>query len=185
MRCFDPNKFRCLHYVGRENFSRAENENGWHFALAEDMERNMNYTCRQLQRISSSSPDKTNGDMTGLNTHGIHTARTIVHRNGGSHTHSQVDINPCMACPPTHRGGDSGGQKPSRLAITYRRSILIAGEGEFSRAITQSWFEAIDPRSHTGTVFPGSNETKPFDVLACPDDDPACANYFGIRIVLC
>jgi len=189
MRCFDPNKCRCLHYVGQENFSRAENgneldENGnsWQLAPvpAEDMKRNMNYTCRPCQRVSSSPVDKTDGVMTGLNTHGIHTARTIVHRNGGSHTHTQVDINPCMACPPTptHRGGDSGGQRPSCLAITYRRSILIAGEGEFSRAVTQSWFEAIDSRSHTGTVFPGDNEARPFDVLACPDDDPACANYF-------
>ena len=139
MRCFDPARCRCLHYVGREDLPKewwGGKDGG-----------SGGETC-------CGSPSEGAAGMIA----GTHTSRCILSRD----SETQIDINPC-------------GVRSSCLAITYRRTIQVAAAGEECRAVTQSWLEAIDPASYTGVAI--GDEARPFDVLTCPHDDPACANY--------
>jgi len=154
MRCFDPNRCRCLHYPGEEDVP-----GGWQLARRQRREdRARNHSRNQVCCFPS-----TGGDM-GTTITGTHTSRCVLSRD----SETRMDIDACAA--PVR------GRLSSCLRITYRRSILIAAEGEECRAVTQSWYEAIDPGSYGGLAL-GGYEKRAFDVLACPHDDPACANY--------
>lgn len=91
---------------------------------------------------------------------GVHTSRCILSRD----SETRIDINSC-------------GIRSSCLAITYRRTIQVAAQGQDCHVVTQSWYEAIDPASYAGAAI--GDETRPFNMLAWPSDDPACANYYG------
>ncbi|KAK0733020.1 hypothetical protein B0T26DRAFT_669476 [Lasiosphaeria miniovina] len=138
----------CLHYAGEENLPGE-----WQLARRQSNDGAWNQACRfpRDDNLDTMAP-------------GTHTARTVL----GGDLETRIDIDACAI--PT--------QGPSQccLKITVRRSILVAAPGQVCRGVTQSWYEALDPGSYRGTVLPGYEKTA-FDGLACPRDDPACANY--------
>ncbi|KAK4447357.1 hypothetical protein QBC34DRAFT_440111 [Podospora aff. communis PSN243] len=151
MRCFDPNRCRCLLYAGREYVP-----GGW--LLAENM--NQEGGSRD-QECRFSSPPGSHGLMTGMAVPGTHTARSVLGRCGASET--RIDIDPCSAV-------SAAKGTPSCLAITYRRSIQLPHHHQDLRLIREDWFNALDPLSCLGVMARQ-------DCLACPEDDPDCANY--------
>ena len=112
---------------------------------------------------------------------GTYTARSvhISSDDGRGDSERRIDMG---ACPTTAIMSSSSSPSPPScpcVVMAYRRWILVAAEGEECRAVTRSWYEAIDPRSHAGVLLSGDDRSVPFDVLACPGDDRACANYYG------
>jgi len=156
MRCFDLTRCRCLHYAGAEDMKgRWQWEEGG--AGTSDF-LGCGFVCED------------GGDM-GAPMTATHTTRCVVGRD----SETRIDINPCTA--HARRQSQDEGRLSQGLRMTYRRSILVAAQGVECRAVTQSWYEALDPGSYTGLILVGDQATRPFDVLACPCDDPACANY--------
>jgi len=108
---------------------------------------------------------------------GTHTARSVHIGGGRGDSENRIDMD---AYPTAIMSSSMPPSPPSPpcVVITYRRWILVAAEGEECRAVTQSWYEAIDPRSYAGVLLSGDDRSVPFDVLACPGDDRTCANYY-------
>lgn len=162
MRCLDPNRCECLDYKGWEDVPR-----GWPLALRQS-KRSRNQACR----FSTKNGCGADGNVATINMKiGTHTARSVHISGGRGDSERRIDID---ACPTAIMSSPS----PPCVVITYRRWILVAAEGEECRAVTQSWYEAIDPRSYAGVLLSGDDRSVPFDVLACPGDDRACANYY-------
>ncbi|KAK3364345.1 hypothetical protein B0T25DRAFT_61510 [Lasiosphaeria hispida] len=170
MRCFDPNRCRCLQYVGQEDMP-----GGLPLARRQGGKGHIRCSNQACRFSSEGGGGGGNGDMAINIKTGTHTSRSVLGDGGDSET--RIDIDPCTtatAVTTLVRGRPS--PPSSCIEITYRRWILVAAEGEECRAVTQSWYEAVDPRSYAGVAL-GGDERTPFDVLACPRDDPACANY--------
>ncbi|KAK0655468.1 hypothetical protein B0T16DRAFT_487004 [Cercophora newfieldiana] len=132
MRCFDPNRCRCLHYAGKDDTPK-----GW--LLGPRQRRSQNQACR----FSSDSDGKLGVAMVS----GTHTSRCTIGRD----SEMRIDIG-----PSTTHAASARGRLPLCLGITYRRSILVAAKGDECRAVTQSWYEAIDSRSYAGVALDGN-----------------------------
>ncbi|KAK3935548.1 hypothetical protein QBC46DRAFT_297878 [Diplogelasinospora grovesii] len=153
MRCFDPNRCRCLHYVAFKDVPWS----GWQ--LARPAMNSSHQSCRTDARcrLPPLSPPfgGTSVKQGADRKTGSHISRTILGHLSGT----RIDINHCVG------GGLC-------LDMTYRRFILLAARGEACHVVTPSWYESVDPASYR--LVDG---TKAYDGLSCRDD-PECASYY-------
>jgi len=176
MKCFDPNRCRCLHYVGSDHISR-----GWR--LARPTSPRNNFTSGETTRcrtddnarlsalIPPTSRSHHNTNINALTSTSTHTSQTLLNHPLQPRYGITISISPCST-PDTQRC----------LKITYRRTILITSHPSGPRGppynlpISHSWMEAIHPDSYHRLV--GEDGKEAWDGLACRED-PSCANYWG------
>ncbi|KAK3370901.1 hypothetical protein B0T24DRAFT_667687 [Lasiosphaeria ovina] len=162
MRCFDPNRCRCLRYVGSVNIP----QHNWQLAHPTYDNANQPLTCRtdencRLGPLLPPSARALRGNDNKGKT-GSHTAHTVLSYPSEPAYGIRIDVDPC-----------AGGGRC--LEITYRRTILVSASGGAPcYAITPSWIEAIDLDSYGHET--GEDGRRSWDGLACRED-PSCPNY--------
>ncbi|KAK0724927.1 hypothetical protein B0H67DRAFT_550603 [Lasiosphaeris hirsuta] len=159
MRCFDPNRCRCLRYVGT-------GEVPWKLGSATFSDtNNQSSTCRTNAdcQLGPLLPSRAGNRHTTKGTTGSHTSRTVLSSWLEIPYGIRVDVDPCPGGGPC-------------LGVTYQRTILAAAGGVPCRGVTQSWLEALDPDSYRSQMVSKDGKGA-WDGLSCRDD-PCCPNYF-------
>ncbi|KAK0639770.1 hypothetical protein B0T16DRAFT_463410 [Cercophora newfieldiana] len=162
MKCFDPNRCRCLHYVGFDHISR-----GWR--LARPTPGNNFETCRTDDNARLHALLRPGSRPHAATAPSAHTSQTLLSYPLQTPYGISISISSCST-PDTQRC----------LNIIYRRTILIADHASRLREahnlpISHSWMEAIHPNSYRRLM--GDDGKDAWDGLACRED-PSCANHW-------